>query len=111
MKKQKLKFYRQKEGKEEIIEGYPIDLNTAINAVKNLRLSPKEVEIPEMIGFMRERAFIEFTKLTDGYQVRYENPDTNQYLIGELSEKEAIDCLEDFFEGRDMRWESRLERY
>lgn len=47
----KLKSYRQKEGKEEIVEGSFMDLETAIKAVKSLKLSPPYVEIPEMVGF------------------------------------------------------------
>jgi len=96
----RLKSYRQREGQEEIVEGWFMDLETAIKAVKSLKLSPPDVEIPEMVGFQRGESFIEFTKLSDGeYQVRYENPYENKHMIGSLSEQKAIDCLCDFFEG------------
>jgi len=47
----RLKSYRQREGQEEIVEGWFMDLEAAIKAVKSLRLSPSAVEIPEMVGF------------------------------------------------------------
>ena len=89
-----------------------MDLEAAIKAVKSLRLSPSNVEIPEMVGFQRGESFMEFTKLSDGeYQVRYENPYENKHMIGSLSEQKAIDCLCDFFEGKELRWGDELEEY
>jgi len=106
-----LKFYMQKEGKVEVRELGPIDLTDTIEAVKQLRISPVTVEIPEMVGFEERRAFMEFTKLSDGeYQVRYENPYENKHMIGSLSEQKAIDCLCDFFESKE-RWGDELEEY
>ncbi len=108
----RLKSYRQREGQEKILEGWFMNLETAIKAVKSLKLSPPDVEIPEMIGFQRGDSFIEFTKLSNGeYQVRYENPYENKCLIGSLSEQKAIDCLCDFFEGKELRWGDELGEY
>lgn len=108
----KLKSYRQREGEEKIVEGWFMDIETAINAVKDLKVSRPESEIPEMIGFQRKNAFIEFTRISDKeFQVRDENHEKDVYLIGTVSEQKAIDCLIDFFEGDDLRWSDELEEY
>ncbi|WP_048152046.1 hypothetical protein [Palaeococcus ferrophilus] len=107
----KAKILPPEEGKEETQNAYPIDLNRGIDAVRNLWLSPPDAEIPEMIGFVGGRAFIKFTRLPNGYQVRYESPEEDRYPIGELTEEEAVECLEDFFEGRSPRWENKLGEY
>jgi hypothetical protein len=108
----RLKAYRQEEGQEKIREIGHIDLSDAVLAVRQLKISPANVEIPEMVGFQRDRSFIEFTKLANGeYQVRYENPGEKVYLIGSLPEQKAIDCLTDFFKGERPRWCDELEEY
>lgn len=110
--KMKIKAYMQKEGDEKIIEIGHIKLPDAVLAVRQLKISPVDVEIPEMVGLQRDKSFIEFTKLADGeYQVRYENPDEKAYLMGRLEEQKAIDCLIDFFKGEQPRWCDELEEY
>ena len=107
-----LKAYVQHEGDPEVSELGYVDLEGARELVEKLPLSSPLEEIPELVGFERGEGFIEFTRLSaDAYLVRMEDRGKEKHLIGELDSKKALECLEDFFMGEELRWEGEMESY
>ncbi|MHC1627650.1 MAG: hypothetical protein ACXQTI_02305 [Candidatus Nezhaarchaeales archaeon] len=110
-----VRWYRQDLGDPTIIEGEHLDLNSAINMLRELEVTVGEPPngIPWLLGFEGDDgAFIEFVKTgLEDYDVRYENPRVEESLMGSLKYDEAVDCLEDFYEGKELRWKFKLETY
>jgi len=110
-----VRWYKQDLGNPTIIEGDYLDLSSAINMLRELKVTIGEPPdgIPWLLGFERDdSAFIEFVKTDlEDYDVRYENPRVGESLMGSLKYNEAVNCLKDFYEGRELRWKFKLEPY
>ncbi len=106
-------WYKQPMGSEEIVEGDVITLDQAIYLVAYLRITPRDVEIGESVGFQAgDGSFVEFLRLgLDEYQVRYEDPGRKEYRIGVLPFWKAKEILVGYFTGRRSSWLNELEPY